>query len=343
MIAPNAGLSVSRQCTLLGLVRSSFYYRPRPESAEELDLLKRLDRIFTDHPVYGSRRLQVALLREGISVGRRRVRRLMKKLGLWAVRPKRYTSKRHPEHKVYPYLLRGKTIDQPNQVWAADVTYIPMQQGFLYLVAIIDWATRRVLSWRLSNTLTAGFCVEALSEALARFGKPGIFNTDQGAQFTSDEFTTMLRDHRIEISMDGRGRCHDNIFVERLWWTVKHDGSTCGQRPTASNRSAALPSSSTGIICGVRIRRSAGEHRTRLTSANQWRRRPWPPDAMPSRCCEFVDSRLRRSPPDRASAVPYGQAGENAMRFPHLAHRSAAAHKLHSTPQQHGINLISGE
>ena len=179
MIAPEAGLSVSRQCALLGIARGSFYYRPRPESAEELELLKRLDRIFTDNPVYGSRRLQVALLRERISVGRRRVRRLMRKLGLWAVRPKRNTSKRHPEHKVYPYLLRGRTIDQPNQVWAADITYIPMQQGFLYLVAIIDWATRRVLSWRLSNTLTAGFGVEALSEALARFGKPGIFNTDQ--------------------------------------------------------------------------------------------------------------------------------------------------------------------
>ena len=223
MIAPEAGLPISRQCALLGIARSSFYYRPQPESAEELDLLKRLDRIFTSHPVYGSRRLQVALLREGISIGRRRVRRLMRKLGLWAVRPTRNTSKRHPEHQVYPYLLRGKTIDQPNQVWAADVTYIPMQQGFLYLVAIIDWATRRVLSWRLSNTLTAGFCVAALSGALARFGKPGTFNTDQGAQFTSDEFTKLLRDHRIEISMDGRGRCHDNIFVERLWWTVKHE------------------------------------------------------------------------------------------------------------------------
>ena len=223
MIAPEAGLSISRQCTLLGIARSSFYYRPRPESAEELELLKRLDRIFTDCPVYGSRRLQVALLREGISMGRRRVRRLMRKLGLWAVRPKRNTSKRHPGHKVYPYLLRGKTIDRANQVWAADITYIPMRQGFLYLVAIIDWATRRVLSWRLSNTLTAEFCVEALSEALARFGKPDIFNTDQGAQFTSDEFTKVLRDHRIEISMDGRGRCHDNIFVERLWWTVKHE------------------------------------------------------------------------------------------------------------------------
>ena len=223
MIAPGAGLSVSRQCALLAVARSSFYYRPRPERAEELDLLERLDRIFTDHPVYGSRRLQVALLREGISIGRRRVRRLMRKLGLWAVRPKRNTSKRHPGHQVYPYLLRGKTIDRANQVWAADITYMPMRQGFLYLVAIIDWATRRVLSWRLSNTLTAGFCVEALSEALVRFGKPGIFNTDQGAQFTSFEFTQMLRDHGIQISMDGRGRCHDNIFVERLWWTVKHE------------------------------------------------------------------------------------------------------------------------
>src|SRR5438128_5999383 len=210
MIAPEAGLSISRQCTLLGVARSSFYYRPRPESAEELELLKRLDRIFTDYPVYGSRRLQVAVLREGISVGRRRVRRLMKKLGLWAVRPKRNTSKRHPEHKVYPYLLRGKTIDQPNQVWAADVTYIPMQQGFLYLVAIIDWATRRVLSWRLSNTLTTGFCVEALSEALARFGKPGIFNTDQGAQFTSDEVTNLLTDQPIPTRTDGPGHAHCN-------------------------------------------------------------------------------------------------------------------------------------
>ncbi len=223
MIAPTAGLSVSRQCSLFGIARSSFYYRPRRESAEELDLLHRLDRIFTDHPVYGSRRLQVALQREGVPVGRRRIRRLMRKLGLWAVRPKRNTSKANPAHKVYPYLLRGKTIDQPNQVWATDITYIPMRQGFLYLVAIIDWAPRRVLSWRLSNTLTAGFCVEALGEALARFGKPGIFNTDQGSQFTSDEFTTLLRDHRVEISMDGRGRCHDNIFVERLWWTVKHE------------------------------------------------------------------------------------------------------------------------
>jgi putative transposase len=223
MIAPNAGLSVNRQCGLLGIARSRYYYQPRPVSASELDLLNRLDRIFTEHPVYGTRRLQVMLLREGISVGRRRIRRLMRKLGLSAVRPKRNTSKPHPGHKVYPYLLGDRTIDQPNQVWATDITYIPMRQGFLYLVAIIDWATRRVLSWGLSNSLTATFCIEALSEALARFGKPEIFNSDQGSQFTSEEFTQVLLDHGIEISMDGRGRCHDNIFVERLWWTLKHE------------------------------------------------------------------------------------------------------------------------
>jgi putative transposase len=223
MIAPNVALSISRQCRLLGIARSNFYYQPRPPSAAEPGLLSRLDRIFTEHPVYGSRRLRVALLREGISVGRRRIRRLMRKLGLAAIRPKRKTSKPHPGHKIYPYLLRDKTIDQPNQVWSADITYIPMRRGYLYLVAIIDWSTRRVLSWRLSNTLAAGFCVEALGEALARFGKPGIFNTDQGSQFTSEAFTPVLLDHSIEISMDGRGRCHDNIFVERLWWTVKHE------------------------------------------------------------------------------------------------------------------------
>jgi len=223
MIAPNAALSVNRQCMLLGIARSSFYYQSRPTSAEEFDLLNRLDRIFTEHPVYGSRRLQVMLEREGISVGRRRIRRLMRKLGLCAITPKRNTSKPHPEHKIYPYLLRDQTIDQPNQVWSTDITYIPMRRGFLYLVAIIDWSTRRVLSWRLSNTLTAGFCVEALKDALGRFGKPKIFNSDQGSQFTSEEFTRVLLDQGIAISMDGRGRCHDNIFVERLWWTVKHE------------------------------------------------------------------------------------------------------------------------
>src|SRR6516164_2533918 len=318
MIAPTAGLSVSRQCSLLGIARSSFYYRRRPESAEELDLLNQLDRIFTDHPVYGSRRLQVALQREGVPVGRRRIRRLMRKLGLSAVRPKRNTSKPNPAHKVYPYLLRGKTIDQPNQVWATDITYIAMRQGFLYLVAIIDWATRRVLSWRLSNTLTAGFCVEALGEALARFGKPGIFNTDQGSQFTSDEFTTLLRDHGVEISMDGRGRCHDNIFVERLWWTVKHEWVYL--RP-AANGIEQKRSLAEFFDCYNRRRphQALGwqtpdeAYFTRIAAASHR-----PRDTMARRRCEFVDSRLRRSPPDRATAVPYGQAGENAWRFPTL-------------------------
>ena len=292
--------------------------------------------------MYGSRRLQVALLREGISVGRRRIRRLMRKLGLCAIRPKRNTSKPHPEHKIYPYLLRDKTIDQPNQVWATDITYIPMRRGFLYLVAIIDWATRRVLSWRLSNTLTAGFCVEALSEALARFGRPGIFNSDQGSQFTSEAFTQVLLDHRIEISMDGRGRCHDNIFVERLWWTVKHEWVYL--RPAAD---------------GLEQKRSLVEffdwyNRRRPHQALGWQtpdeayfgpfaRRQRRRSAMARRRREFVDSRLRRCPPDRASAVSYGQARENALRFPHLAHRSAAVHKLHSATATSRIDFDSGK
>jgi putative transposase len=303
---------------------------PRSTSAEEFDLLNRLDRIFTEHPVYGSRRLQVALLREGISVGRRRIRRLMRKLGLCAIRPKRNTSKPHPEHKVYPYLLRDRTIDQPNQVWATDITYIPMRQGFLYLVAIIDWATRRVLSWCLSNTLTAGFCVDALGEALARFGKPKIFNSDQGSQFTSEEFTRVLLDHGIEISMDGRGRCHDNIFVERLWWTVKHEWVYLRPAVNGLEQKRSLAEFFDWYNRRrARIRRSAGKPRTRPISARSHRLRQRRRSTMAERRREFVDSRLRRYPPDHASAVPYGQAGENALRFPHLAHRSAAVHKLH--------------
>jgi len=223
MIAPGSALSIARQARLLDVSRSSVYYRPKPESSEELDLLKRLDELFTENPMYGSRRLQVMLKREGIQVGRRRIRNMMRKLGLWAVGPKPNTSKPHPEHKIYPYHLRGLVIERPNHVWATDITYIRMRHGFLYLCAIMDWATRKVLAWRLSNTLTSDFCTAALKEALARHGTPQIFNTDQGSQFTSTEFTGVLKEHKIQISMDGRGRCHDNIFVERLWWTVKHE------------------------------------------------------------------------------------------------------------------------
>jgi putative transposase len=240
MIAPGSALSVSRQAKLLGISRSSVYYRPKPASQEELDLLKRLDELFTENPMYGSRRLQAMLKREGILVGRRRIRRLMRKLGLWAVGPKPDTSKPHPEHKVYPYLLRGMEITQPNQVWATDITYIRMRHGFLYLCAIMDWATRKVLSWRLSNTLTSDFCTAALKEAIARYGPPIIFNTDQGSQFTSAEFTGVLKAHGIQISMDGRGRCHDNIFVERLWWTIKHEWVYLRPCDTGAEQRASL-------------------------------------------------------------------------------------------------------
>lgn len=223
MIDRHHKLSVVRQCALLGVARSSLYYRPRGDSEEELALMRRIDRIFTEHPVYGSRRVQAVLCREGQPLGRRRIRRLMRKLGLWAVGPRRDTSRPHPAHSVYPYLLRGLKVERPNHVWATDITYIPMAKGFLYLVAILDWATRRVLAWRLSNTLTTDFCVAALEEAITRYGAPEIFNTDQGCQFTSEAFTGVLKAHGVRISMDGRGRCHDNIFVERLWWTVKHE------------------------------------------------------------------------------------------------------------------------
>ena len=223
MIAPGSALSVARQAKLLGVSRSSVYYRPRPDSQEELDLLKRLADLCPENRFDASRRPREIPTPGAFGVGPRRTRRLMRKLGLWAVGPKPDTSKPHPEHKVYPYLLRGLNIERPNHVWATDITYIRMRHGFLYLCAILDWATRKVLAWRLSNTLTTDFCTAALKEALARYGTPEIFNTDQGCQFTSAEFTEVLKTHSIQISMDGRGRCHDNIFVERLWWTVKHE------------------------------------------------------------------------------------------------------------------------
>ncbi len=216
-------LSVSRQCGVLSIGRSSFYYRPKGESAENLALMRRLDALFLKYPFYGSRQMARQLRREGVRVGRHRVRRLMRLMGLQAIYQAPRTSASHPAHRIYPYLLRGLAIDRPNQVWCADITYIPVQRGFLYLVAIMDWATRHVLSWRLSNTMDASFCVEALAEALARYGRPEIFNTDQGSQFTSRGFTGVLGDAGVAISMDGRGRCMDNIFIERLWRSLKYE------------------------------------------------------------------------------------------------------------------------
>ena len=224
MIAPDdPGLSLSRQCRLLSIGRSSFYYAPRGESQENLALMRRIDELFLKYPFYGSRQMARQLRREGIFVGRHRVRRLMRLMGLEAIHQAPRTSAPHPAHRVYPYLLRDLTIARPDHVWCADITYIPVRRGFLYLVAIMDWATRHVLAWRLSNTMDAGFCVEALNEALARYGKPEIFNTDQGSQFTSTGFTGELKAAAIAISMDGRGRCMDNIFIERLWRSLKYE------------------------------------------------------------------------------------------------------------------------
>ncbi len=216
-------LSLSRQCHLLRVSRSSLYHRPQGESAGNLTLMRRIDELFLKHPFYGSRQMVRHLWRERVRVGRHRVRRLMRLMGLQAIYQAPRTSRPHPEHRVYPYLLKGLAIDRPNHVWATDITYIPVQKGFLYLVAVMDWATRRVLSWRLSNTLDARFCTEALTDALERYGRPEIFNTDQGSQFTSLEFTSVLKDAGVALSMDGRGRCMDNIFIERLWRSMKYE------------------------------------------------------------------------------------------------------------------------
>ena len=221
--AEHPRLSVRRQCELLRVSRSGLYYDPVGTSAEELALMRRIDEIHLRRPHFGSRLLAVTLRNEGHVVNRKAVQRLMRVMGIESMAPKPKTSEPHPEHAVYPYLLRHLRITRPNQVWATDITYIPMRSGFVYLVAIMDWFSRRVLAWRLSNTLDSGFCVEALQEALDRFGKPEIFNTDQGAQFTADAFTGVLHEHKVAVSMDGRGRCLDNVFVERLWRSVKYE------------------------------------------------------------------------------------------------------------------------
>ena len=215
-------LSIARQCALLGVARSSLYYRPREASGENLALMQAMDRQCLDTPFYGSRRMKVWLAREGRCVSRKRVRRLMRIMGLRANYRSPRTSRPAPEHRVYPYLLRNARVTRPNQGWAADITYLPMARGFLYLVAIMDWHSRCVVAWRLSNTLEADFCIDALKEALGQ-GQPEVFNTDQGSQFTSLEFTQALQEHGVKISMDGKGRYNDNIFVERLWRTLKYE------------------------------------------------------------------------------------------------------------------------
>lgn len=224
MIEPkDATLSVRTQCELVRVSRSGLYYEPQPTSADELDLMRRLDELHLKWPHLGSRKLAKELRKQGLRINRKHVQRLMRLMEMIALVPKPDTSRPAPEHPVYPYLLRNLEICRVNQVWATDITYIPLDRGFAYLCAIIDWHSRRVLSWRLSNTLDSSFCVEALHEALARFGKPQIFNTDQGSQFTAEAFTSVLRAADVRISMDGKGRCIDNIFVERLWRSLKYE------------------------------------------------------------------------------------------------------------------------
>ena len=214
---------ISQQCRLLAISRSSVYRRPAEVGEEDRTIMALIDRHYLARPYYGSRRMAAWLATQGHLVNRKRVQRLMRLMGLVAIYQRPHTSKAAAEHKIYPYLLGGMAIERVNQVWCSDVTYIPMAKGFLYLVVVMDWVSRAVLAWRLSNTLGADFCVEALEEALCRYGRPEIFNTDQGSQFTSDDFTGTLKDHQITISMDGKGRCMDNIFVERLWRSLKYE------------------------------------------------------------------------------------------------------------------------
>lgn len=223
MIDREHALPVRRQAELLELSRSAVYYQPVAVSDCDLALMRRIDELHLDYPFAGSRMLKCLLRKEGFEVGRTHVRTLMRRMGVEAIYRRPRTSQPHPGHRKFPYLLRGKIIDRPNQVWALDITYLPMKRGFVYLVTVLDWATRRVLAWQLSNTLTADFCVEALETAIARYGAPEIVNTDQGAQFTSAEFVSTVLDSGAAFSMDGRGAWKDNVFIERFWRTVKYE------------------------------------------------------------------------------------------------------------------------
>jgi putative transposase len=229
-----------RQCELLGLCRSSVYYQPKPVSAADLALMRRIDELHLAHPFFGARRLARMLRRAGVEAGRLHVGTLMRRMGIEAIYRKKRTSIPAPGHTIYPYLLRGVVIERPNQVWATDITYLPMAKGFAYLVAILDLYSRKVLAWRVSNAMTTDFCVEALEEALMRFGTPEIFNTDQGSQFTAEDFTTPLLTKGIRVSMDGKGRWIDNVFVERLWRSVKYEEIYLHAHETVRNVKTAL-------------------------------------------------------------------------------------------------------
>ena len=240
MIDRRHALSVSRQAKILRLSRSTLYYQPRPISDADLALQRRIDQLHLEHPFAGARMLRDLLALEDIHVGRKHAGTLMRRMGIEALYRKPNTSRRQRGHEIYPYLLRHRVIDRPNQVWAMDITYIPMARGFVYLAAVVDWYSRRVLSWRLSITLTTDFCIEAVEEALARHGRPEIFNTDQGSQFTSEAFTGLLKANGIQISMDGKGCWRDNVFVERLWRSIKYEEVYLHAYATVSEARAGL-------------------------------------------------------------------------------------------------------
>ena len=240
MIDRSHALPITKQAQVLGISRGSVYYLPRPVPAADLGIMRRMDELHLEFPFAGSRMLRDLLAQEGIAIGRRHVATLMKRMGIEAIYRKPHTSTPALGHKIYPYLLRGMKVDRPNQVWAMDITYVPMARGFVYLAAVVDWFSRRVLAWRLSITLEAAFCVEALEDALARHGRPEVFNTDQGSQFTSHDFTDVLLKAGVAISMDGKGSWRDNIFIERLWRSIKYEEVYLRAYETVSDARASI-------------------------------------------------------------------------------------------------------
>jgi putative transposase len=273
MIDRSHGLPVVQQAKVLGISRGSVYYRPRPVSAEDLAIMRRMDELHLEFPFAGSRMLRDLLRAEGIEIGRQHVATLMKRIGIEAIYRKPNTSKPAPGHKIYPYLLRKLLVTRPNQVWAMDITYIPMARGFVYLAAIVDWFSRRVLSYRLSITMEAAFCIEALEEALARHGTPDIFNTDQGSQFTSATFTGVLIKNAIAISMDGKGSWRDNVFVERLWRSIKYEEVYLRAYETVSDARTSIGRYLN--FYNSRRPHSSLDRQTRMPSISTSRHFPW--------------------------------------------------------------------
>jgi putative transposase len=277
MIDREHDLPIAKQAEVLQISRGSVYYLPRPVPDADLAIMRRLDRLHLEFPFAGSRMLRGLLAAEGSKIGRRHVKTLMKRMRIEALYRRPRTTKPEPGHKIYPYLLRGMEITRPNQVWAMDITYIPMERGFVYLAVVLDWATRRVLSWRLSITMEAAFCIETLEDALARHGKPGIFNTDQGSQFTGSAFTGVLASHSIAISMDGRGAWRDNVFVERLWRSVKYEEVYLHAYQSSVRRAARSADISISTTAADRIRALTTPHQIKPTSTNRhsaWRPKP---------------------------------------------------------------------